>query len=225
MASPIPSLVNEGGASYVRAAAEPRPSPQPQIAGKTAAPAETVQMHAAYARLAAIKEDATALATSVRESARALQQARELVGAMRERSLAIIKNYPPFPPGSDERRQYLEGIQTLRRQMEALIYPPSSPHAGNALPVEYALPALDPVRATDAEVASFDQALTALSGTLEQGLAAMQELVSSLPDWFPDAPPPPPSSAAASDLSMAAAAQLSPSGPSLTRQGLDWIAY
>lgn len=226
MASPIQNVVFGGGAAYVRAmgeagqAAESRPLLQPRAASEPAKLAETVQTNRDYARLAALKEDANAVATNVRESARVLQQARELVDAMRVKSLAIIKNYPPFPPGSEERRQYLESIQALRRQMEALIYPPPQRADGGALPVEYTLPTLDSLQATDSEVAAFHQGLETLAETLVQRLAALREMVASLPDWFPDAPPLP-SGEAAVDLSVMAAAQLAPPGPSLAWQGLD----
>ncbi len=138
----------------------------------------------AFASLAGVKEEAQAVAQSVREGARVLDRAAELVQAMRREALAILKNYPPFPPGAEERRQYLESIAALRRQMEALIVPPEArPAQGLPLPVGQRLPVLDPGDATDGEVEGFYQALDRLDQELMQARQSLYDLVVGLSMW------------------------------------------
>lgn len=228
MASPVQNMFFGGGAAYVRALGEPfvagvpRPSNPTSAEVKFASAVDTVQANRDYARLAAFKEDASAVASKVRDSVRNLQQAQELVDAMRERSLAIIKNYPPFPPGSEERRQYLESIEALRRQIEALTYPPPR-RSGEDSPAErITLPVLDPLKATDTEVAAFDQALVDLAEALAERLAALREMIAAIPDLYPNSPQLP-SAEAAADLSRVTAALLATPGPGLSRQGLERI--
>ena len=130
------------------------------------------------------KEEGLAVALSVRESERTLERALQVSEAMRERALAIVKNYPPFPPGSEERRQYIESIQALRRQMEALVLPTEArPTAGLPLPVEYRLPPIDAYTSTDEELAELMPALDQLDAQLTQARQSLTRLVLDLPDW------------------------------------------
>lgn len=65
--------------------------------------------------------------TQVQDAAmqrRSLARAEEATQAIEREIMAMVKNYPPFPPGSEERLSYLRSINALRQQLEALIVPP-----------------------------------------------------------------------------------------------------
>jgi hypothetical protein len=69
--------------------------------------------------------------------------------------MAIVKNYPPFPRGSEGRKRYLEMVAGLRKQMEALVFPPPDKWWAPPLPgarTDRQPPALD-ARSSDLAVA------------------------------------------------------------------------
>lgn len=155
--------------------------------------AEVDTRYTAFARLAGYKDEAAQVAQTVREVAGALERAREVVGAMREQVQVLVKNYPPFPPGSEQRLQYLNSISTLRQQLEAMNIPPLDSGEGPVIyPRTAELPALDPVRATDAEIVDFGARLDQLAQRIERGLGDLRSLIRDLPGWgqasLPSAP-------------------------------------
>lgn len=163
--------------------------------------AEVDTRHGAFATRAANKDDAAQVAQTVREVAGALERAQEIVGAMREQVQVLIKNYPPFPPGSEQRLQYLNSISTLRQQLEAMNIPPlDSGEEPVIYPRTAELPALDPERATDAEILDFGARLDGLAQRIETGLGELQRLIRTLPGWGQASLP----SAPASDMQASA---------------------
>lgn len=166
--------------------------------------------HAAFARLAGSKDDAAQVAQTVREVTDALEHAQALVGAMREQVQILVKNYPPFPPGSEQRLQYLNSISALRQQLEAMNIPPLESGVEPVLyPREADLPELDPERATDVEIVQFGQSLDTLAQRIGIGLEQLQTLVRNLPDWGQAGlPQPPESDTQATTLSRETATQL-----------------
>lgn len=151
---------------------------------QTIPPIEVGTRYNAFARLAGDKDAAAQVAQTVREVSGALERAHKLVGAMQEQVQILIKNYPPFPPGSEQRLQYLKSISTLRQQLEAMNIPPLE---SGVEPVFYPrasdLPELDPERATDGEIVVFGQRLDSLGQRIEGGLGQLEALVGDLPAW------------------------------------------
>ena len=43
---------------------------------------------------------------------------------MKARLLRIVKNFPPFPPGSEERVKILRSFNLFRKQIDQLTIPP-----------------------------------------------------------------------------------------------------
>lgn len=131
--------------------------------------------HAGFAALASVKDAAGDLALSLRLGQQSLVQAAALVQEMRQDAQTILKNYPPFPPGNEQRMNYLNSIVGLRRQLEALTFPPVE---SAAEPVYYPrlsdLPALDVNTASDQELQVFAQALDRSQEKLTAGLAALR---------------------------------------------------
>jgi len=48
------------------------------------------------------------------------------IGRMKNELNTIIKNYPPFPPGSEERIAALKNFSAYRKELEQLTYPPNN---------------------------------------------------------------------------------------------------
>lgn len=61
-------------------------------------------------------------AKSIRLTDQSIQQINEYVEKMRANLNAIIKQYPPFPPGSEERVSYLRSFNAFRRQIDQLSF-------------------------------------------------------------------------------------------------------
>lgn len=141
--------------------------------------------HPAFANLVGNKDEAAQVAQTVREAAGALERAQGLVGSMREQVQILIKNYPPFPPGSEQRLQYLNSISTFRQQLEAMNIPPLEIGGEpDIYPRSSELPALDPARATDAEILDFEAKLERLAQRIERGLGELQTLIRGLTGWW-----------------------------------------
>ena len=64
------------------------------------------------------------LAQSERRFNEGLNQIQDLVGRMKALLETIVKNYPPFPPGSEERVRILKSYSTLREMIDRLTIPP-----------------------------------------------------------------------------------------------------
>jgi hypothetical protein len=61
---------------------------------------------------------------------RAADQIMDTIGKYIEEIKAqlerIIKNFPPFPPGSEERIKFLRGYNALRKQIDQMTFPPKT---------------------------------------------------------------------------------------------------
>lgn len=174
--------------------------------------------HAAFSALAGIKDEAAYVALSVRQAGQTLERAEATVEIMREKVQAfLVKNFPPFPPGSDERQDYLYSISALRRQLESMAIPPME---GKTEPVfyprEWDLPGLDPATASNEEVKVFGGALDDMARRIHNGYSELEAIVGELPSWLPlELPSPPGSDEHALDASQVLAAQLPRYGAAL----------
>jgi hypothetical protein len=137
-------------------------------------------------------------ATSIRVADAAMKTIGNYIGRMKEQLDAIIvKNYPPFPPDSEERIKILRSYSAFRREIDALTIPPIDdgaamimadrgvvPHPGNqdalipSRPVHAGPGGLDiPVLADtagDAEVSAARKSLDAAQAKLVERRAALR---------------------------------------------------
>lgn len=174
--------------------------------------------HAAFAALAGIKDEASQTAMAARAMHRALRAAQTTLGSMRQAADAVLKQYPPFPPGSEQRLSYLRSIAALRHQLDAMTVPPRDDQVGPVFfPRSGDLPELDPSRATDEDVAAFSRALDAVLQGVAAGQAMLRERVAALPDRLHEILPPPPPEPEVLTASQAAAADLSSKDAPLMR--------
>lgn len=66
-------------------------------------------------------------ARGVRETNEALNQVTERTVGMQQVLQGIVKNFPPFPPESSERRDVLMSYLSIRKELERLTVPPPPP--------------------------------------------------------------------------------------------------
>lgn len=64
------------------------------------------------------------LVKGVRQTNENLNKAVETVAQMQGSLMAIVKNYPPYPIDSMERRELLMSYMSLRKEIESLMVPP-----------------------------------------------------------------------------------------------------
>jgi len=77
-----------------------------------------------YQRLTALHERSNAVAATIRTMDQAMEAAGTTIDAMKKELVVITKNYPPFPPGSEERVRRLRGYAALRAMIDKLTFPP-----------------------------------------------------------------------------------------------------
>ena len=73
-----------------------------------------------YGALNAGKEKINQLASDIR----GLGEAKALVSHVQANLDLVVKNFPPFPPGSLEREQFLNSVAGIRSIIEQLTFPP-----------------------------------------------------------------------------------------------------
>jgi len=140
----------------VYAALPARPNDaEPGVRAHPAGQSVALRLSRDYARLQETKDAANQAAIGDRQRLAQLDEAQRLLREMRAHLTAIVKNYPPFPLESAERQRYLEMVAGLRKQMEALIFPPPDKWGPPPLPgarTDWLPPTLD-ARASDPAVA------------------------------------------------------------------------
>ena len=122
------SVVNQTGITASQRAAE---SVRPGVAGATTqvgardkqASAAT-QVAGAYAQARVRQDVLNKAADVVREVASTAEKADQLLGGMEEALGAVVKMYPPYPVDNPERISMLNSFGGLRRQIDALTFPP-----------------------------------------------------------------------------------------------------
>ncbi len=88
------------------------------------APASVSTSRRAFGALQAVNASLNLVAENVKVADRAMGSIASLIGVMKEDLQGIVKNFPPFPPGSQERAEYLRSFSALRKQIEQLTFPP-----------------------------------------------------------------------------------------------------
>lgn len=132
-----------------------------------------------FARLWQQKEAAITQVQNASERLNRLRQAQDIVTAMRRQIDAWVKNYPPFPPGSEERLQYLRSISALRQQLDALTVPPRQEMASR-IPEAPRLPADE---ASDAQWQAHAEALGVYQTQLAELSAASADRLQRARMW------------------------------------------
>jgi hypothetical protein len=69
-------------------------------------------------------ERSNAVAATIRTMDQAMEAAGTTIDAMKKELVVITKDYPPFPPGSEERVRRLRGYTALRTMIDKLTFPP-----------------------------------------------------------------------------------------------------
>lgn len=165
----------------------------------------STQVAGTYAQLRARQEGLNQAASVVREVGDTVEQSGELLGKVEKNLGEIVKMYPPYPIDSPQRVSLLNDISGLRKQIEALTFPPSdavdavgrlignqkdaSGKEGEAATKLDALaaikdqmwdiPALDPKAASDEEVSKVLDQVKATKSSLEDLKNGMWEDVVS----------------------------------------------
>ncbi|HOI16402.1 MAG TPA: hypothetical protein PK036_08655 [Geobacteraceae bacterium] len=75
-------------------------------------------------RLGSFNEEKNLIAKNIRSSSEALSKASDLVDGLKENLGKIIKNYPPFPQDSAERKEILMSYISLRKEILSMTFPP-----------------------------------------------------------------------------------------------------
>jgi hypothetical protein len=127
------------------------------------------------------KDQAAQVAQSVRDAGNALGRVDQVLKDLKK-EVQMVKNYPPFPPGNEQRLEYIKGLSGLRKELDALMVPPVK---DGSEPVFYPsskdLPELDPKKASDKDVHHLGQAVDAVRSRLNESFAELQAQVDALP--------------------------------------------
>jgi hypothetical protein len=115
--------------------------------------------HSSFASILDAKARVTELAKAIRVADQVMGQADGLLNQMRHQ-LLMVKNYPPFPPGNEERLNFIKSIEGLRKEFEALSVPPADDVQKPVFyPKQSILPQLDPMTASNKDIADFAKAV------------------------------------------------------------------
>lgn len=80
--------------------------------------------NASVKKLLDINNALNMVAENIRIADKAMETIRRYIGQMKADLDAIIKNYPPYPPGDPERVKYLRSFAALREQIDRMTIPP-----------------------------------------------------------------------------------------------------
>lgn len=151
----------------------------PRLAVAASAGETTTARLSAFALLWQQKEQAVDELQALVGQRRRLQEADRLVGELKAQISALVKNYPPFPIGSEERLAYLRSISALRQQLEALVVPPESQNVPR-LPEPPQLPANG---VSDQEWQGHVDALSAYRERLTHLHETITDVIARKPMW------------------------------------------
>ena len=137
-----------------------------------------------YAQLDTLHEAQYGLAKAARGQLDALTKAGVALTEMKVGFDEILKQYPPFLQQSPERIKFLNQIEGLRKQIEALTFPSPDKTTANEIPVVPSLGfgKLDAAKISDAELVPFAQQVDATQAQVTQQRSTMlNELAGQIP--------------------------------------------
>lgn len=150
-------------ASFTQSGTDVTAAPQPS------AETDVSTVKRTYSALIGIKDDVAQVATSIRTADQALGKADSLLGEM-SAQVTQVKNYPPFPPGNEDRVKYLDSISGLRKELQALTVPRvADSYQPVFYPRESKFPELDGKTSTDSDVHAFGEAVDAARAQVNDG--------------------------------------------------------
>lgn len=124
--------------------------------------------------LSDIKDGVANAARTINAVNKALDRADALLQNMQDR-VGLVKDYPPFPPGNEDRVKYIKGIDGLRKELEALSVPRvTEAYQPVFYPRESEFPELDAKVPSDSAVIAFGQAVEAIQVKVNAGRAELQ---------------------------------------------------
>ncbi|NMC73424.1 MAG: hypothetical protein GYA56_03530 [Geobacteraceae bacterium] len=142
-------------------------------------------------RLGSFNEEKNLIAKNIRSSSESLSKASDVVEGLKENLGKIIKNYPPFPQDSQERKEILMSYVSLRKEIIHMTFPPPPAPVyekntslweklGYTAPggIASSIPDISPA-ATDAEVLAASKTLDELGSDIA---SARKELVGFVTD-------------------------------------------
>lgn len=164
--SPLQSDGNKPGESAARDAVKVSLSQTPEV----------------YAEEAGKKAQLNDVAIQGRSAKQQLDKAGEVLDAMSAQT-AMVKNYPPFPPGNDERVKFLNSLEALKKQLQSLEIPPvSQEYQPVFYPREDVFPPLDAKVPSDAAVLAFGDAVLSVKNTLATARDALEAQLNEVAD-------------------------------------------
>lgn len=75
-------------------------------------------------RLESVNEEKNIFARNIRATDKALQDFSEVIDKMKDRLDTVVKNWPPFPKDSSERKEILMSYVSLRKEILSMTFPP-----------------------------------------------------------------------------------------------------
>ncbi len=115
-----------------------------------------------YAEMLDAKTTLNDTSSAAREANKALDQVDAVLTKIQE-AVSSVKNYPPFPEGNEDRVKYLNSIDGLRKELQAMTIPPISDAFPPVFyPQEAKFPPLDAKFPSDAAVLAFGEAALGL---------------------------------------------------------------
>ena len=95
---------------------------------------EPLKGHFGVGKLETIHSRFSSVARTIRVADENMGKIENYIDSMETESQRIVKNYPPFPPGSEERVQRLKSIAAFRRLIDQLTIPPPKELAVKIIP-------------------------------------------------------------------------------------------
>jgi len=161
-----------------------------------------------FAALTERKEISVRAAQSARDANKSLDQAEDLLNDMAS-LVGAVKNYPPFPAGNEDRMQYINSIDGLRKEMQSLVVPPVTPDYEPVFyPRESEFPPLDAQVPSDAAVLAFGEAVQAVRNDVDTAREALEAQMQRSATNASAGLPRPPEEQQAQKISVAVAGQL-----------------
>jgi hypothetical protein len=97
---------------------------QPQGAATDSISVSLRRSSSTMVKLGSVNEEKNILAKNIRETDQGFREISTVAGKMKERLQTIVKNWPPFPQDSVERKELLMSYVSLRKEIEKLTFPP-----------------------------------------------------------------------------------------------------
>ena len=197
-----PSAALDGKQSSAEVSAQGKGSPEKQDPVSISSSAET------FAILADRKDDAVQAAQAGREAGKSLDRAADLLQDMAS-LVGAVKNYPPFPAGNEERVQYINSIDGLRKEMQSLILPPVAPEYEPVFyPQEAEFPPIDAQVPSDAAVLAFGDAVQVIRNDVNTAREALEQQLQRSAESASEGLPRPPEEQQVQVVSATIAGQL-----------------